>query len=75
MVLTKVSGDLISIISEIGATSNFAATLGSRFYTKGNSEKAGKYALIKPEEEKGTMFHRLTEMMGTKSFENLLDIF
>lgn len=45
MVLTKVSGDLISIISEIGATSNFAATLGSRFYRK-DSERAGKPKFI-----------------------------
>lgn len=40
MVLTKVSGDLISIISETGATSSFAATLGRRFYSK----QAEKYA-------------------------------
>lgn len=32
MVLTKVSGDLISIISDTGATSSFAATRGRRFY-------------------------------------------
>lgn len=32
MVRTKVSGDLISMMSETGATSNFAATLGRRFY-------------------------------------------
>ena len=32
MVLTKVSGDWISMISEMGATSSLAATLGSRFY-------------------------------------------
>lgn len=50
MVLTKVSGDLISIISEIGATSNFAATLGSRFYRKKNKQCNGKHALIKLEE-------------------------
>lgn len=35
MVLTKVSEDLTSIISETGATSNLAATLGSRFYKRG----------------------------------------
>lgn len=40
MVLTNVSGDLISIISETGATSSFAATLGRRFYSK----QAQKYA-------------------------------
>uniref|UniRef100_A0A0E9U3T3 Uncharacterized protein n=1 Tax=Anguilla anguilla TaxID=7936 RepID=A0A0E9U3T3_ANGAN len=31
MVLTNVSGDLISMMSEIGATSSLAATLGRRF--------------------------------------------
>lgn len=56
MVLTKVSGDLISIISETGATSNLAATLGSRFCRQ-NDELAEKCAPItrvylKYEEEK-----------------------
>ena len=35
MVLTKVSGDWISMMSEMGATSSLAATLGSRFYQTG----------------------------------------
>ena len=32
IVLTNVSSDLIPIISEIGDTSNFAATLGIKFW-------------------------------------------
>lgn len=55
MVLTKVSGDLISIISETGATSNFAATLGSKFYRR--KKRGGEYALIKLEEEKVTVIY------------------
>lgn len=31
MVLTNVSGDLIAMMSEIGATSSLAAILGKRF--------------------------------------------
>jgi hypothetical protein len=39
MVLTKVSGDWISMISEMGATSSLAATLGSMFYqTEGRED-------------------------------------
>lgn len=45
MVLTKVSGDLISIISETGATSNLAATLGSKFCRQ-NGELVEKYGYI-----------------------------
>lgn len=63
MVLTKVSGDLISIISETGETSSFAATLGRRFY----SNKQKSMHMIYLGEEKWAMAHKLTKMVYLKN--------